>query len=256
MGMVSHISQIIKGPAWSRQEGTCRWWSQSLVAAIFHWPFWPDTYPKCLLTSPVLPGTGALNPITKQPSVPEGRQDQSCPLLALRSFFSKPWKEWQRNEILSFLPCGCSAFDGMDPCSLPFSLPQSNFVFKSESPPGLAGILAGVWLIRPSDSQPTRLCSSILSVSSFSLAYLVPYICDCVSGRLSAGSLNKWIKQCFAESCFRSGCSVCARVSVCVHMCLCKKKNLFYPGGQQGGKECKDISEVENTLFPHKEFTA
>ena len=56
---------------------------------------------------------------------------------------------------------------------------------------------------------------------------------------------------------FHSGCSVCARVSMCVRMCLCKKKkNLFYPGGQQGGKECKDISEVENTLFPHKEFTA
>ena len=35
-----------------------------------------------------------------------------------------------------------------------------------------------------------------------------------------------------------------------------KKKNLFYPGGQQGGQEYKDISEVESMFFPHKEFTA
>lgn len=152
MGMVSHISQITKGPAWSGQEGTCRWWSHSLVTAVFSWPFWPDTYPSaswlplCYQDRSVESHCKAAFCTRRQAG------SESCLLLALRSFFSKPWKEWQRNEILPFLLCGCSAFDGMDPWSLPLSLPQSNFVFKSESPPELEGILAGVWLIRPSDS--------------------------------------------------------------------------------------------------------
>lgn len=47
---------------------------------------------------------------------------ESCPLLGLRSFSSRPWKERQRKEILPFLPCGCGAFDGVDPCSLPPSV--------------------------------------------------------------------------------------------------------------------------------------
>lgn len=77
-----------------------------------------------------------------------------------------------------------------------------------------------------------------------------------VSGHLSAGLLNRWIKQ-------RSVESYISQWMQCVRMCFCvctyvpvQKKSLFYPGGQQGGKECKDISEVENMFFPHKEFTA
>ena len=53
--------------------------------------------------------------------------------------------------------------------------------------------------------------------------------------------------------------AVCVHEFLCVYICACakkKKKNLFYPGGQQGGQEYKDISEVENMFFPHKEFTA
>ena len=131
---------------------------------------------KCLLTSPVLPGTGALNPIPKQPSEPEGRQDQrAVPFLPSKAFSLSPGRSDRETKSYPFYPVVIVLLMGwiLAP-SLPPSLPQSNFVFKSESPPGLAGILAGVWLIRPSDSQPMRLCGSILSVSSFSLAYLVP----------------------------------------------------------------------------------
>ena len=54
--------------------------------------------------------------------------------------------------------------------------------------------------------------------------------------------------------------AVCVHEFLCVYICACakkkKKKNLFYPGGQQGGQEYEDISEVESMFFPHKEFTA
>lgn len=48
---------------------------------------------------------------------------ESCPLLALRSFSSRPWKEATEkgNPTISTLRI-CGAFDGVDPCSLPPSV--------------------------------------------------------------------------------------------------------------------------------------
>lgn len=85
------------------------------------------------------------------------------------------------------------------------------------------------------------LCGSILNVSSFSLAIWSLRFVTCVSGRLSAGSLNKWTEQCFVESCISQWMQC-----VCVCFCVCtyvpvqrKKKTYFIQVANKGGKNAK-----------------
>lgn len=101
------------------------------------------------LDFPCVTRTGALNLIPKQPSAPEGKQDQKLallrPFLPSEAFSLSLGGSDRETKSYRFYSVVVALLMGwiLAP-SVPPSLPQSNFVFKSESPPDLEGILAGI----------------------------------------------------------------------------------------------------------------
>lgn len=94
------------------------------------------------LDFPCVTRTGALNLIPEQPSAAEGKQDQrAVPFLPSEAFSLSLGRSDRETKSYHFYSVVVALLMGW---ILAPSLPQSNFVFKSESPPDLEGILAGI----------------------------------------------------------------------------------------------------------------